>query len=139
MCPTLIEFTFLKSSSKIVQNIDHPAKSDEFFLKVGTLNVGSISFYSAMKEEATCVDLSLHYNILVTGAQRANVGIWDLQTGKRNAELVGHSQGLTGVRILPERSIGKFLLSAPLIVTSSYDGTLRLWSGKHHVCLAFLK
>ena len=97
------------------------------------------SFRLAMKEEATCVDLSLHYNILVTGAERANVGIWDLQTGKRNAELVGHSQGLTGVRILPETSIGKFLLSAPLIVTSSYDGTLRLWSGKHHVCLAFLK
>ena len=33
VCPTLIKFLFLKSSCKIVRNIYHPAKSDEFFQK----------------------------------------------------------------------------------------------------------
>ena len=33
---TLMKFTFLKSSWKVVRNINHPAKSDEIFLKVGT-------------------------------------------------------------------------------------------------------
>ena len=32
----LKKFTFLKSSSKVVRNIHHPAKSDEILFKVGT-------------------------------------------------------------------------------------------------------
>ena len=34
--PMLIQFTFLKSLEKIVQNTYQPAQSDDIFLKVGT-------------------------------------------------------------------------------------------------------
>ena len=90
-------------------------------------------------DEAPCVDLSLDYNILVSGCDRANAGIWNLQDGQKTGLLEGHRQALTGVQILPEKSVCSFQISAPLIITSSLDGSLRLWSGKYHVCLAFLK
>ena len=59
-------------------------------------------FHIAMKDEATCVDLSREYNLLVTGSEGAKVGIWNLQDGNKIGELVGHSQGLTGVRVIPK-------------------------------------
>ena len=90
-------------------------------------------------DEAPCVDLSLDYNILVSGCDRANAGIWNLQDGQKTGLLEGHRQALTGVQILPKKSVCSFQISAPLIITSSLDGSLRLWSGKYHVCLAFLK
>lgn len=93
----------------------------------------------AMKDEATCVDLSVDYNLLVTGSDHANVGLWNLQEGQKIGVLEGHRQNLTGARILPKVAVWHFYISEPLIVTSSYDGTLRLWSGKHRVCLAILK
>ena len=97
-------------------------------------------YFSALKtDEATCVDLSLDYNLLVCGCERANVGLWNLQDGTKSGILEGHRQGLTGVRILPKRSVSQFQMAGPLIITSSYDGSLRLWSGKYHICLAFLK
>ena len=93
----------------------------------------------AMKDEATCVDLSVDYNLLVTGSDHANVGLWNLQDGQKIGVLEGHRQNITGARILPKVAVWHFYISEPLIVTSSYDGTLRLWSGKHRVCLAILK
>ena len=98
-----------------------------------------INFSAMQSDEAPCVDLSLDYNILVSGCDRANAGIWNLQDGQKTGLLEGHRQALTGVQILPEKSVCSFQISAPLIITSSLDGSLRLWSGKYHVCLAFLK
>ena len=98
-----------------------------------------IDFSAMQSDEAPCVDLSLDYNILVSGCDRANAGIWNLQDGQKTGLLEGHRQALTGVQILPKKSVCSFHISAPLIITSSLDGSLRLWSEKYHVCLAFLK
>ena len=95
--------------------------------------------YVAMKDEATCVDLSKEYNLLVTGNEGAKVSICNLQDGQKIGELVGHTQGLTGVRIIPKASVCNFYISDPLIITTSYDGQLKLWSGKYLICLAFLR
>ena len=98
-----------------------------------------IDFSAMQSDEAPCVDLSLDYNILVSGCDRANAGIWNLQDGQKTGLLEGHRQALTGVQILPKKSVSSFHISAPLIITSSLDGSLRLWSEKYRVCLAFLK
>ena len=37
--------TFLKSLQKIVQNVNHPAKSSNFLLEVGTPNVNTTNLY----------------------------------------------------------------------------------------------
>ena len=44
LCPILLKFTFLKSSWTIVQNINHPAKANKIFQKVGTPNLPTYSY-----------------------------------------------------------------------------------------------
>ena len=92
-----------------------------------------------MKDEATCVNMSKEYNLVVTGNEGSKVTMCNLQDGKKIGELVGHKQSLTGVHIIPKVSVRNFHFSEPLIVTASYDGHIRLWSGKYFVCLAFLR
>ena len=86
----------------------------------------------AHSEQASSVDFNEKY--LVTGSESCTVGVWsmDVTPGKNLHLLEGHRQGITEVRILNGQD------TRPLIISASYDSSVRLWSVTTGLCLAIL-
>jgi WD40 repeat protein len=100
--------------------------------------------------ERGCVEETLHHTNLILGlavhpdAQRIiaclgnytdeacenSLKIWDLETRRLQATLLGHEQGVTKAAIAPD---GKRAVSA------SFDRTLKMWDLDTNACLATLK
>ena len=58
-------------------------------------------------------------NILISGFENSNIGLFTINDVKLVKNLSGHSAGITGIK-----------LNAQVFASSSYDGSVRLWSTK---------
>jgi WD40 repeat protein len=72
--------------------------------------------------EAQCMVFSPDDRLLATGHSDSMIRIWEVKTGRLQAELVGHERGLHDLAFSPD---GRTLLSA------ADDGTIRVWSVDH--------
>ena len=72
-------------------------------------------FFQACDDLVAAVDFD--DNLLVTGFEDTHIGIWSLNDAQLLGRLHGHSGGITGIK-----------LNGILFASSSYDGTVRLWS-----------
>ena len=61
--------------------------------------------------------LDFEENLLITGFEDSNIGLWSLNDARLLGRLHGHTSGITGIKI-----------NGILFASSSYDGTVRLWS-----------
>jgi WD40 repeat protein len=94
---------------------------------------------TAMNDQATCIAISLDFDLIVTGSgDGSKVGLWSATDGSLVDTMSGHSQCLTSARILPKVVVDRFSLG-PLVITSSYDCQVRLWSTRGRICLAVLR
>ena len=73
----------------------------------------------ACESDANCLAFSLDDRALVTGHADGVIRVWDLETRRLRAELVGHERSVQSVAFSPD---GRTLLSA------AKDGAIRLWS-----------
>ena len=90
------------------------------------------SFTVYMEQEASAIDLSEKY--IVSGTDENLVGIYSVPNGgELIGHLEGHSQAVTAVRLIESDG------SNPLVVSSSYDCNIRLWSLTAGLCLAVFK
>jgi WD40 repeat protein len=76
----------------------------------------------ACGSDATCLTFSPDDSLLATGHGDSIIRLWDVQTGRLRAELVGHERVVRDVAFSPD---GHTLLS------SADDGAIRLWSVDH--------
>ena len=81
----------------------------ETFKQIGGLNQGSPIKMAAFSPDG---------ELIVTAADDETAGLWDVETRKQIASLVGHERGVNSAAFSPD---GK------LIVTASDDKTVRLW------------
>ena len=56
-------------------------------------------------------------NILISGFENSKIAMWTLNDAQLIRKLAGHTGGITGVK-----------LNGNLFATSSYDGSVRLWT-----------
>ena len=56
-------------------------------------------------------------NLLITGFEDTHIGLWSLNNAQLLGRLHGHTSGITGIKI-----------NGILFASSSYDGTVRLWT-----------
>ena len=65
-------------------------------------------------------------NILISGFENSNIGLFTINDVKLIKNLSGHSAGITGIK-----------LNAQVFASSSYDGSVRLWSTKGYNLAVF--
>ncbi|MGO6840426.1 hypothetical protein GUK34_28395 [Rhizobium leguminosarum] len=64
------------------------------------------------------LDTALHDTLLVTGDDKGFIKIWDLASGALVRTMKAHTKKLTGLAVIP---------NASKMISSSEDGTVRLW------------
>jgi len=77
--------------------------------------------------------MAMFHNLLYTTSPRDKVmRSWDLQSQERGPDFEGHTKPLTDVDVDDSAKV-------PVVFTSSFDWTIRVWDGKTGVCQAELK
>jgi WD40 repeat protein len=82
--------------------------------------------FGADTDRVATFDVSPATDEVVTGGFDTEVRIWDLGTGARTHDLVGHTRGLMGAAL--ERV--RFSDDGAFVLSGSGDGTWRLWSAR---------
>jgi serine/threonine protein kinase/WD40 repeat protein len=73
--------------------------------------------------EVNCIAFSPDDSLLATGHFDSVIRVWDVETGGLRSELPGHDQYVRDLQ---------FSLDGRTLVSSSRDGTIRLWSVDHN-------
>lgn len=79
-------------------------------------------------KQLLAMDFSVNGFRLATGSDDHTIRIWDLRTRREAYQVPAHSKLISSVRFAPHS--GEFLVSA------SFDGTVKVWSGRDYKPLA---
>lgn len=80
----------------------------------------------AVKTSVYALSVNPSGSVIAVGSPEQHVKVWDPRSGKKSAELVGHTDNVRAVLVSED---GRFLLSG------SADSTVRLWSLGEQRCL----
>jgi hypothetical protein len=76
------------------------------------------SWTQRQRQPVTCVAFVQGSQALLTSCDDGSVSLWDLKTGQRVRQFIGHEKGVKCVAVAPD---GK------TIASSGWEGTVRLW------------
>nr|MDZ8077109.1 serine/threonine-protein kinase [Nostoc sp. DedQUE01] len=108
-----------QSADEVMQAMDIKSKSQDLKLPNPLWHCSStLTEYSVVSSSVNALAFSPEGNILVSTNDEKNIKLWDLNTKKVIASLLGHSQVVKSVAFSPD---GKILASA------SDDKTIKLW------------
>jgi WD40 repeat protein len=119
-------------------------KQTQVLLKVPKVSYNSTLVADAHEDLIVCLDICTESMLIVTGSRDTTIKVWELETGGLVHSFGGHSKSLTNVQFWSYDNYLKVLQSKdsdddeedakddpkkePLILSSSLDCTLRLWS-----------
>jgi WD40 repeat protein len=109
----------------INQTVRSPAPDDDQDAEPSiTLPAGLQRNFKGHTDAVECVALSADGRKAASGGWDKRICVWDLQTGRLQAQLLGHSGTLSHPGIVYEVA---FAPDGNMLVSSGYDGTIRLW------------
>ncbi|KAL6767783.1 MUT11 [Auxenochlorella protothecoides x Auxenochlorella symbiontica] len=106
--------------------------SDDYTLRLWNAGTGApLRTLRGHTHFAMCVAFSATGVLLVSGSFDETIVVWDVATGQAIRVIPGHSDPITSV------AFSRDVLN-PAIVSSSFDGLIRVWAGDTGNCLVSL-
>jgi WD40 repeat protein len=116
---------------------------DDHATKLWSAETGQcLKTWKGHTNEILSVALNANHSLLATGHEDETIKLWDLATGSVIKTLRGHRDRVWGLGFAPPfslRAMGMDETKEMLLVSSSGDGTIKVWNGKTGQCVKTLE